>query len=200
MHVPGPVLIPTALMLFALSACGGTNDTATDTPTLAATDEATAGPLSGITSAETTSAETTGAATPAEAGAASETDMAAATPAGDLSAYVGKFPFDKVNGVPWNDNPVVAAGIAKTVTDAAARKAITQMSGPSSAIALYQGKVASWACQQHNCGDHQWNVMVDPKSGATDVCYYNAEQLQDNSRWFLSTGKVETRAGNCSVT
>jgi hypothetical protein len=118
---------------------------------------------------------------------------------GDLNAYVGKFPFDTVGGVTWHDHPMVTAGIRKTVTDAAVRLAMQSPAGPSAPIATYQGKVGSWGCQQHNCGDHQWAVLVDPRSGATDVCYHNAEQTGKGSRWYLADGPQETRPGNCSV-
>lgn len=139
-----------------------------------------------------------------EATGAGEADMAAAPPpiaaaAGDLSAYVGKFPFDAVGGVAWHDHPMVTAGIRKTVTDADVRRAMQSPGGPSAPIATYEGKVGSWGCQQHNCDDHQWAVLVDPKSGATDVCYHNAEQTGNASRWFLADGGQETREGNCSV-
>lgn len=145
------------------------------------------------TSEETTEADDA-AASPAEtAPAASKTD------ASGLSAYVGKWPFDEVNGLSWNEHPAVRAGVRKTVSDAAARDAVLNQPGPSAEITTYAGKVASWSCQVHNCGDHQWMVMVDPKSGATDVCYYNAAVAADQSRWFLAGGTVDTRPGNCTV-
>jgi hypothetical protein len=134
----------------------------------------------------------------AEASAPAATSIVASS-GGDLNAYVGKFPFDAVGGVTWHDHPMVVAGIRKTVTDAAVRRAMQSPGGPSAPIATYQGKVGSWGCQQHNCGDHQWAVLVDPKTGATDVCYHNAEQTGEASRWFLAGGGQETRPGNCSV-
>lgn len=122
-----------------------------------------------------------------------------AAPANDLTAYIGKFPFEKVGGVAWNDHPMVVAGVRKTVTDATVRRAMQSSGGPSAPIATYQGKVGAWGCEQHNCGDHQWAVLVNPGSGATDVCYHNAEQTGENSRWFLAGGREESRPGNCSV-
>jgi len=134
---------------------------------------------------------------------AGSVDAEAAIPgpasANELTAYVGKFPFDAVNGVTWLDHPVVTAGIRKTVTDAAVRRAMQSPGGPSAPIGTYQGKVGSWGCQQHNCGDHHWAVLVDPRTGATDVCYHNVEEAGEASRWFLADGRQETRPGNCSV-
>lgn len=174
--------LPLACML-VLSACGSSEENKTDAA------EGAASPPAAANASEP-------AATPSPA--ADALGNAENSGAG-LAAYVGKWPFDKVNGVTWNDHPAVLAGIRKTVSDAAARKAILELEGPASEIALYQGKVASWACQAHNCGDHQWAVMVDPNSGATDVCYHNAEKLPGKSRWFMANGSVEEREGNCSV-
>lgn len=178
--------IPLACALVALAACNSGSQQPND-------ETATGQPAASAT----TAAET--AASPESAATASPAASPASAAAAGLSAYVGKYPSDKVDGVDWNHNPVVLAGINKTVTDPAARKAILEVSGPASPITLYQGKVASWACEVHNCGDHQWTVMVDPKSGATNVCYHNAAKLPGKSRWFMADGTVEQRDGNCSV-
>ena len=189
----GPILAAASLALgaLALSGCEKTGDNA------AITDKDAAAP--GAEAPAAPAAE--GAAVPAAAGATPDAAAtgAAAPAGGKLSAYVGKYPFDKVDGVIWADNPVVKAGIAKTVTDAAVRKAIATTSGPSAPIELIQGKVSAWGCEQHNCGPHQWMVMVDPASGATDVCYYDEAKSADSARWFLATGKEESRKGNCQV-
>lgn len=190
---------PFACVMFALAACGskgGEEAAAPASEGAAASDSAVPG------EGETASAAASDTAKPAATAAAPATPEASTAKgggAGDLSAYVGKWPFDAVNGVKWNDNPVVKAAIEKTVTDPAARKAIQMVDGPASTIELHQGKVASWSCEAHNCGDHQWNVMVDPKSGAADVCYHNEARTPGQSRWFLAGGKVETRVGNCST-
>ncbi|KTE05655.1 hypothetical protein [Sphingopyxis sp. H115] len=117
----------------------------------------------------------------------------------DLAAYVGKYPFDKVDGVAFGDHPLVKAGIAATVTDARVRTAITTTAGPSSPIEMIDGKVASWSCQQHKCGEHQWTIFVDPATGATDVCYVNDPAMTNDSRWFLAGGKEERRKGDCAA-
>lgn len=199
MRRAGWMTVPLACALLALAGCGskGGEDAAGGAAAEGAAD--TASGIADAASTEAADATSTETAAPAATPAATETAAAKPAPSGDLSAYVGKWPFDAVNGVKWNDNPVVKAAIDKTVTDAAARKAIHTLDGPASEIELYQGKVASWACQAHNCGDHQWNVMVDPKSGAADVCYHDEAKTPGQSRWFLASGKVEMRAGNCST-
>lgn len=116
-----------------------------------------------------------------------------------LAAYVGKYPFDKVHGVTWTDHPVVKAGIAATVGDAAVRKAIQSTPGPAAPIEMHGEKIAAWGCEQHNCGPHQWAVLIDPRTGATDVCYHDDGVSPNESRWFLAGGKEEKRAGYCQI-
>ncbi|SEH16723.1 hypothetical protein SAMN05428974_1844 [Sphingopyxis sp. YR583] len=160
-----------------LSACGSEKAPAAPTP-----DSKTA-----ATTTDAAPAKAPATAAPAKAGAP------------DLSAYVGKYPFDKVDGVAFGDHPLVKAGIAATVTDARVRTAITATAGPSAPIEMIDGKVASWACQQHKCGEHQWTVLVDPATGATDVCYVNDPAMTNESRWFLAGGKEEKRKGDCAA-
>lgn len=187
MHRPAPRLLATLLgtALLALSACNAEP----------AAEEAVAAPA-GEDGAQTDAAAppASGAAAPAAATAA-----APATGAPDLTVYVGKYPFDKVDGVAFGDHPLVKAGIAATVKDARVRTAITTTKGPSAPIETIDGKVAAWSCQQHKCGEHQWMVLVDPKTGATDVCYMNDPAMTDDARWFLANGKEEKRDGDCAA-
>jgi len=199
-------LVASALGL-AVAACGGSEVAqedgadATADEALGSTDAADGvAPAEDGTPSDTPTSDTPDAAsspTPSATTAAATT--AAAKQTNDLTAYIGKFPFEEVGGVTWDNHPVVLAGIRSTVKDAAARRAIISVEGPSAPIGTYQGKVGAWSCEQHNCGDHQWAVLVDAKSGATDVCYHNAAQTAGNSRWFLANGREETRPGDCSV-
>ena len=40
-------------------------------------------------------------------------------------------------------------------------------------------------------------TSCDPRTGATDVCYFDETADAAQSRWFLSGGKEEKRGGNC---
>ena len=125
----------------------------------------------------------------------------ASAPAADtgLAAYVGKYPFDKVDGVAWTDHPAVKAGLAATVTDAKIRQTIAADGATAAPIEMYEGKVMSWACEAHNCGPHQWAVLIDPASGATDACYHDEDVDAGRSHWFLAGGTEEWRDGNCQL-
>lgn len=185
MSIGHPTASMAILAALLLAACGAKED---KTATEAATGEPAA-----ATPAPTGTAQ---ADTPAGQ-PPSETAALPPTAGSNLAAYVGKYPFDKVDGVAWNDNKLVKAGIAAAVKDPAALKAITTLDGPSAPIEMKDGKVMAWACEAHNCGPHQWAVLVDPRTSAIDVCYFNEEADAAKSRWFLATGKEEKRDGNC---
>lgn len=177
--------------LLLLSACGSQ-----DSKALADAAKTEDG---GANEAAPDAAPATSQTTTADAGAQGSTTAAGAATGPKLSAYVGKYPFDAVDGVAFKDHPLVKAGIAATVTNARIRNAITTTQGPSAPIAMVDGKVASWSCQQHNCGEHQWAILIDPATGATDVCYQNDPAMVSETRWFLAGGKEEKRKGDCAI-
>ena len=130
-------------------------------------------------------------------GNAASANESAAVPAADaFSRYVGKYPFDKVGAHSWNDDPAVKSAIETAVSDAKVRKWVLAAEGPSSPIEMIDGKVAAWTCETHNCGPHQWVTLIDPKTGAAQVCYFDEAVAPDKTRWFKN-GKEESRAGKC---
>lgn len=116
----------------------------------------------------------------------------------DLSKYVGKYPFDPVDGIAWYDHPVIQAGVKATVKDAdIAAVIVDPAAGPSGPIWQAKGKINAWGCEQHNCGDHQWTVMVKPETGKVDVCYADASKTPGQSRWIFADGRDELRDDSC---
>jgi hypothetical protein len=177
-------VIPAMAAIALLSACqaGGTKDqTTSDKDKGAATADATVG----APQAEAKDAAPSASA-PSDKGAAP-----------DLSAYVGKYPFDKVSGVSWLEHPVVKAAVTKTVTDPAALKTILASNGPADVIKKNGTRLQSWACQQHDCGPLNWTVQIDPANGTADVCYFDEKVSDKSARWFLSNGTEEKRDGDC---
>lgn len=134
----------------------------------------------------------------AEKGAAARLENATTpAPAADaFTRYVGKYPFDKVGDHSWHDDPAVMQAIETAVSDRSVRKWVLGDNGPATPIASLNGKIASWSCEAHNCGPHQWVTLVDPRNGLAEICYFDEEVAADRTRWF-SDGKDETRAGKC---
>jgi len=57
-------------------------------------------------------------------------------------------------------------------------------------------RVASWGCEEHNCGDHNWTLIVDPKRGKTQVCYHDAAKMGPQSDWYDGAAPAR-RAETC---
>jgi len=131
--------------------------------------------------------------------AAPVAEAVAAADQGDLGAYVGHYPFDKVGGVSFIVNPKVLAAVRKTVTDKEILRWVTDPSaGPSDTVYRKDGKIAAWSCQAHNCGDHNWTVLIDSAGTSAELCYHDAEKTGADSRWYApGAGKPETRSGDC---
>ncbi|MBN8995976.1 MAG: hypothetical protein J0H94_12185 [Rhizobiales bacterium] len=113
-----------------------------------------------------------------------------------LSAYVGKYPYDKVQGVVFLKNPALIAAVKKAAPPKSVAKWVLSVDTTQVPIAEKDGKIIAHACEPHNCGDHQWAIVIDASSGSADVCYHNPPDTGEaKSRWYLSTGKNELRDG-----
>lgn len=124
---------------------------------------------------------------------------APALAAPDLAKYEGVYPSDAVDGVSFLANPAVIDGVAKAVPDKKVRRWVLDPDAVQTPISRTRGLLRSGACEPHNCYDHNWAILIDASSGATDVCYHDAASMSEGqSRWFLASGKSVTRAGSCS--
>ncbi|MDE2563417.1 MAG: hypothetical protein KGL48_14335 [Sphingomonadales bacterium] len=116
-----------------------------------------------------------------------------------LAAYVGKYPFDEVDGATWEKNQQVIDGVQSTVTDPAIAKRVLDYTGPAAPIAMIDGMVVAGVCEAHDCSDHNWEIFIDPANGATQVCYHDQARTPGRSIWFLPGGKREERDGACAI-
>ena len=123
-----------------------------------------------------------------------------AAPAIDLSDHVGRYPPDVVDGAAFFAVPAVRAAVEAAVPDAEVRGWIFDKAGPQSPIALVGDRLSSFGCETHNCGDHNWVVLIDKAATKAEVCYRDAETMvgamAGQSRWYAA-GKAEMRPGEC---
>lgn len=161
-----------AAMLLMLAGCGGGKDGAENAAGNEAANEA------------------------ANMAGAPASNAGVAAPASDFSRYVGKYPFDKVGGHSWNDDPAVIAAITAAIPDAKVRDWVLEGEGPASPIAQFDGRILAWACEAHNCGPHNWTTILDPRTGTAEVCYYEEDADPAKRRWF-SQGKEQARTDPC---
>ena len=110
-----------------------------------------------------------------------------------LTAYVGRYPDDPVDGVNFFDRTEVATALDGAVTDAALRRAVVRNEGPRTPIFRVGARIATWGCEAHNCSDRNWTLLVDPASGKGELCLHDGGA---GSRWYAG-GPPVTRPGGC---
>ena len=129
--------------------------------------------------------------------AAAPTNMAAgngsAAATGGLSAYVGHFPSDAVNGVTFLANPQVRAAVEAAVPAGEVRGWVLRADVTSSPIVMREGRLFASGCESHNCGRH-WTIQIDPAGTAADVCYSDDAA---SSQHYAAGRPVEQRTGLC---
>ena len=138
-------------------------------------------------------------ATPAASPAPAPAPTASASPVAKaaLGAYAGKYPFDKVDGVSFLDQPAVRAAVTGLIGDPAISGQLLGGDGPATPIAERAGKLVAWGCRTHDCGDHNWSVLIAPDGSGAQACYHDASSMQARSRWYLAPGKAAVRPGDC---
>ena len=115
-----------------------------------------------------------------------------------LAAYVGRYPVDAVNGVTFLAQPQVRAAVAAAVPDdAEIRNLVFEGAGPTAPIARRDGRLISWGCEAHNCGPHNWAILIDEAGTAAEICYHDDSVDGEGSRWFAAGRPVETRGADC---
>ena len=125
--------------------------------------------------------------------------LAVATPAAglqrrnppDLARYAGHYPFDRVAGVRFLDHPAVRAAVAEAAPTPRVRARILA-EGTSGLIFVTPTMVLTWACEPHNCGSHNWSIVIGRRSGARLICYKPDGQP---ARWYRRQRVVATGDG-----
>ncbi|MBB4616840.1 hypothetical protein [Sphingomonas abaci] len=115
-----------------------------------------------------------------------------------LSAYIGHYPQDAVGGVSFFDRTEVANALVDAVADETLRHQITGRDTVSVPIFAQGGMIAAHGCEPHDCGDHDWTVLI-PRDGdrtRAAVCHHDAATMGDTSRWMTRAG-TQTRPGDC---
>lgn len=121
----------------------------------------------------------------------------AAAASGPLSAYVGRLPWDEVNGVNFVSHPLVRRAVDAAVPDAEIRRTVLSARIVSSEISLEGGRVISTGCEPHNCGPHQWRISIDPAGTAAEVCYFS-EAAGNQSRTYVAGQPVRQSESVCN--
>ena len=111
----------------------------------------------------------------------------------DLGVYAGKYPIDPVDGVSFLHHPRVRAAVEAAVPDAGTRAWILDRADQQTPIALRAGRLSSWACEAHNCNDHEWTIFIDPAATSVEICYRVGERMGTRTRWFRTGAPSQLR-------
>lgn len=134
-------------------------------------------------------------------GAPAGADEAGSGPV-DLAPYVGKYPFDVVNGHRFLDHPAVKAAIAAAVPDAKQRAAIKfDNNGLGLPIVKVDGgRLLIWGGAKRAEDRHNWAVAIAPDGSKPEVCIYDGvgygEDFQ-SSQWFEPGKPGIMKQGTC---
>jgi len=115
-----------------------------------------------------------------------------------ITAYVGRYPRDAVDGVSFYDRTEVANALIDAVPDEKTRRLYTGRDAVTGPIFRQGARVAAWGCEPHNCSDRNWTFLVEPDGSAGEACYHDGATMAATSRWYRGGGaKPMTRPGAC---
>jgi len=120
----------------------------------------------------------------------------------DLTPYVGKYPFDVVNGYRFLDHPAVKAAIAAAVPDAKQRADI-DVADDGLGLPIVEvdgGRLLIWGGERRAEDRHNWAVVIAPDGSKPEICIYDGvgygEDFQ-SSQWFEPGKPSIMKQGTC---
>ena len=115
-----------------------------------------------------------------------------------ITAYVGKYPTDIVDGVGFYDRTEVARALVDAVGDDAIRRRFTSRDAVTVPIVSTRDqRLAAHGCEPHNCADANWTFLVAPDGSRGEACYHDAATMGATSRWYAANAAPKSRPGDC---
>jgi hypothetical protein len=117
---------------------------------------------------------------PANNGAAASANEAfGATPAapaadGPLAVYVGKQPFEPVDGTAFLDQERVKAAVEVAVRNEDPRLWVFRRDATRRPIVLKEGRLLSAGCETGNCAGRNWTITIDTLGAIAEVCWHES--------------------------
>lgn len=120
------------------------------------------------------------------------------TPSTPITAYVGKFPHDPVDGVMFFDRTDVANALVETVPDATMRRHFRETRSTEKPIFARGGLIGAAGCDPDDCAGRDWTFFFNPADGTAEACYHDTVLMQDASRLF-HRGSASMQTGPCTA-
>lgn len=139
-------------------------------------------------------------ATPVAAPGNSVAPQQVAPRATDLSAYVGKYPHDVVNGHRFFENPVIRAAIAAAVPDRKQADGVETGEGVNVPIVEVNGRIIAWGGAKRAEDRYNWSVVIAPDGTKPEVCIYDGVGYDDDfqsAQWFEAGKPSIMKQGKC---
>ncbi|USU04472.1 hypothetical protein NF701_13735 [Sphingomonadaceae bacterium OTU29THOMA1] len=115
-----------------------------------------------------------------------------------ISAYVGKYPGDAVDGVGFYDRTEVSRALIDAVGEDAVRRRIVAREAVSVPIfKAADGRIAAHGCAPHDCADVNWTFLVAVDGSRGEACYHDAGTMGQASRWYVAGSAPQRRPGDC---
>lgn len=115
--------------------------------------------------------------------AASASEAFGGTPAtpttqGPLAVYVGKQPFERVDGTAFLDHPRVRSAVEVAVRSEDPRLWVFRLDATRRPIVLKDGRLLSAGCETGNCAGRNWTIRIDTLGAIAEVCWHEAGRTQ----------------------
>lgn len=115
-----------------------------------------------------------------------------------ITAYVGKYPGDAVEGVGFYDRTEVSRALIDAVGDEKLRHRFTSREAVSVPIFRSRdGRIAAHGCAPHDCADTNWTFLVAPDGSRGEACYHDQATMAATSRWYAAGSPPRSRPGDC---
>ena len=100
------------------------------------------------------------------------------TPNGPLAVYVGKQPFEPVEGTAFLDHERVKAAVVIAVRNEDPRLWVFRRDATRRPIVLKDGRLLSVGCETGNCSGRNWTITIDTLGAIAEVCWHQGGRTQ----------------------
>ncbi len=113
-------------------------------------------------------------------------------PASSLNAYIGKYPWQKVNGVAFVDDPRIKAAVRNAAPLPEIREAVLgeDMINP---IVRVGDRLLASGWDKRSAGSTNWAILAALDGSRMAVCYYQ-EYPDNKSSWYIDGKLVDSAA------
>jgi len=118
----------------------------------------------------------------------------AGAPVPNLTAYVDKYPSNKVGGTSLYDHPTYQR-LVNVASPSSGVRHVVQTGDVESPVERQGQLLVARGCEAHTCDDHQWLVAIRLPNGPAAICYHDSALMDEEARWFIAGRAVGVTKG-----